>query len=246
MLSSKNVLYVEMDNGISKYGFASLRELRKAPADTRAIILVNGPRHIAILVDVMLTAVRNYLGRHETSYIKYMDENKQGKSLGNWDLKWPGLYRAALEPVALREVHVGAIASLSAFAKQQEKIDWASKSCMQEYIIDNTSLAETPSFSAVRPVSKELIGVHSTIIDALRSDVLSTRVAAVDELAKRMGPQVVAALIKALDNYKPLYRYRSNPVARRCLEMLRNMMIGREHLQALIHLASKSTGRLTC
>ena len=88
-----------------------------------------------------------------------MDENKQGESLGNWDLKWPGLYRAALELVALREVHVDAIASLSTFAKQEEKSDWASKSCMQEYIIDNTSLAETPSFSAVRPVSKELVGV---------------------------------------------------------------------------------------
>lgn len=134
-----------------------------------------------------------------------MDENRQWWLTHYLESKWPGLYQAALELAALREVLVRAIDSLNAFVEKKEQIGWKSEIYTLNHPLFKTSLAEMASPSAIRTSIEESVKERplSTIIAALHSDVLSNRVAAVDEFEKRMGLQVVTVLIEISTTRNP-------------------------------------------
>ena len=117
MLRSRNVLYAQLDDEIWDHVFASLRELRDTFTAAYAELVTSGPRNVRALVDVMLTATREYLARHEASYQRH-----------DWERTWPGLEQAALDLIALREVLVGAIEPLNAFASSGEQLHVSTES----------------------------------------------------------------------------------------------------------------------
>jgi HEAT repeat protein len=249
LLRSRNVLYADLDNEIWQYVFASLRELRQALTETHATVVVNGPAQVTALVEVMLTAAREYLGRHETAYVRYMAENIEGQPVPRWEREWPGLYQAALELMALREVLVGAIAPLNAFARKEEQLDWGRETHTQNYVLSHTSPDDpTPSSRGSQPHGAELHEQSSlqALVAALHSDILSTRVAAVDELARRIDPDVVAILIETLEDEElvPVSYAETNIVATRCWDALRRSEIGRQHLPVLMRLTSENAAQL--
>jgi hypothetical protein len=128
MLRSRNVLYADLDNEIWQYVFASLHELRSAFAETYAQLIIDGPPDVTSLVDLMVTATREYLARFEASYVRHMGDMPSDRSLVVWEREWPERQDASLGLIALREVLVGAIERLNAFALPGERVDVSSKS----------------------------------------------------------------------------------------------------------------------
>jgi hypothetical protein len=135
MLRSRNVLYAQLDNEIWEYVFASLRELRDTFSAAYAELLADGPRNVSTLVDVMLAATREYLASHEASYRRHIAEIPGNQSIPHWEREWPGLGQAALDLIALREVLVGAVEPLNAFASSGEQLHLSTESPMRNYEI---------------------------------------------------------------------------------------------------------------
>src|ERR1700693_1050131 len=95
MLRSKSALYADLDNEIWGAVFASLRILRDCLAATRGKLGVNGPRSVLALLDLMVEAARGYLGKHEASYIRFMQSERQDLVPAHREGKWPELHDAA-------------------------------------------------------------------------------------------------------------------------------------------------------
>jgi len=123
MLRSRNVLYADPHNEIWYRAFASLRDLRDTLSAAFAELVARGPRNVTTLVDLMLTATREYLASHEPSYMRHMAERPEKTSAIWWERSWPGFVQAGLDLTALREVLVGAINPLNAFASSGQQMD---------------------------------------------------------------------------------------------------------------------------
>ncbi|MFF5090445.1 HEAT repeat domain-containing protein [Streptomyces niveus] len=119
MMRSKNVLRVPLDEEIWDGVFHSLRELRNALTDAYTELLATGPDSVRAVIDAMLTVVRNYLGRHETSFALHMSQSPQHGQV-HYQFEWPDLPRASLELLALRESLAALIEPLDHFTTSPE------------------------------------------------------------------------------------------------------------------------------
>ncbi|MFJ5686730.1 HEAT repeat domain-containing protein [Streptomyces sp. NPDC093099] len=216
MMRSKNVLHDDMEHEIFKVVFRSLRELRDALADAYAEIVVTGPEQILAVIDAMLTAVRSYLGRHEGS-LKLHDQAHPSPVWHVMQAEWPGLPRASLELLALRETlaalvyplnHCGVGQDLrNGQGPRSDQIglwDFAGSQLAHPPSEHNRSLSDAyrrrPPGSAAAGVDEVPTTVLST---ALGSRLSSLRIAAFEELAeraKRGETDAARPLLDALDD----------------------------------------------
>ncbi|MEU2874605.1 HEAT repeat domain-containing protein [Streptomyces olivoreticuli] len=117
VMSSKNVFHVGLENEVWGAVFNSLRGLRSDLEDAYTELAVTGPDTVRAVIDAMLTTVRNYLGRHETSFMRHMHRAESWHA--QWD--WPGLPRASLELLALRESLAALIEPLNRYVSRDRQ-----------------------------------------------------------------------------------------------------------------------------
>jgi hypothetical protein len=117
MTHAKNVLHAAPEDEVWAEVFESLRELRDALAATQAKLKVTGPKPVESALEAMLTLVRNYLARHKASFTRHMANH-------SWHAQadWPGLPRAALELLALREAVEALSAPLNSYARNGDQL----------------------------------------------------------------------------------------------------------------------------
>ncbi|MYX04229.1 MULTISPECIES: HEAT repeat domain-containing protein [unclassified Streptomyces] len=119
MMNSKNALHAALEDEVWGAVFKSLREIRKALEDASTELAVTGPDAVRAVTDAMLTTVRNYIGRHETPYAHHMSHGT-----GIWpqdQLNWPGLPRASLELLAVRESLAALIEPLNRYVSRDRQ-----------------------------------------------------------------------------------------------------------------------------
>ena len=137
LLRSRGVLYAQLDDESWQQVFASLRGLRDTFAACYAEVIATGPAHVAALVDIMLTATRDYVTRHEANYSRHMADRPGDQSLAHWEREWPGREAAGLDLLALREVLVGAVEPLNAFVHAEDQMHLAADSPIRRYELGN-------------------------------------------------------------------------------------------------------------
>ncbi|MFF3158653.1 serine protease [Streptomyces sp. NPDC057910] len=197
MMLSKGVLhdslYFEMWTAV----FKSLRELRTALTEAYTELVVTGPEPVRAAVDAMLTTVRGYLGRHEASF-----ERHAAEATGNWmqvQDSWPGLPRASLELLAVRETLDALIYPLNQYAENGE----ADASRFTPPGLNRRNPGAPSSSYLRRPVGDAASGtplVSMTVLaTALESEPRSLRMAALEEIAQRAEQGDIPAARALLD-----------------------------------------------
>ncbi|MFD4175215.1 hypothetical protein [Streptomyces anulatus] len=180
MMLGKGVLHADLDHEKWDIVFSSLRELRTSLEDACTELVVTGPEPVRAAVDAMLTTVRCYLGRYEASFDRH-----DAEATGTWMQRqdsWPGLPRASLELLALRETLDALIYPLKQYADNGET-DAARFTPAQPY-------APSPADRFLcRPPGAAASGtplVSMTVLaTALESEPRSLRMAALEEIAQR-------------------------------------------------------------
>ncbi|MFE9459151.1 hypothetical protein [Streptomyces californicus] len=180
MMLGKGVLHAHLDH--EKWGivFPSLRELRTGLEDAYTELVVTGPEPARAAVDAMLTTVRGYLGRHEASFNRH-----EAEAAGTWmqvQDSWPGLPRASLELLAMRETLDALIYPLKQYADNGET-DAARFTSSQPYAMSPASrfLYRSPGGAA----SGAPLVSMTVLATALESELRSLRMAALEEIAQR-------------------------------------------------------------
>ena len=137
LLRSKGVLYASLDAETWMAVFPSLKELRTSLAAASAELSTGGPDSISSLIDLMVTALRDYLVRYEASFERHMYRNGRN----NWDwhdqFSWPDLRYAAADMLTLRELLVGAIDPLNSYVRGGDAVEWDPKSYSRRWEIDD-------------------------------------------------------------------------------------------------------------
>ncbi|ARH89430.1 S1 family peptidase [Streptomyces sp. MOE7] len=232
MMSSKNVLHVGLEFEVWGAVFESLRGLRSALEDAYTELAATGPDAVRAVIDAMLTTVRNYLGRHETSFMHHMHRAESWH--GQWD--WSGLPRASLELLALRESLAALTEPLSRFVSRDRRNThpgWLGYLSLlingfNRYRPDSeyhTSLADAylnfPVGAAASGVPRLSMSVLSA---ALQENLASVRMAAFEEigrLAEEGHEEAGAVVLDLLTSRDSTVRKRAQTILQK-LEWLRS------------------------
>ncbi|WP_190086390.1 S1 family peptidase [Streptomyces longisporoflavus] len=206
MMRSKGVLHDDLDFEMWEVVFRSLRELRTALADAYTELVVTGPESVRAAIDAMLTTIRSYLGRHETSFHHHSTEGT-----GSWlqvQNSWPGLPRASLELLAVRETLAALIYPLNQYAEKGEVTEpaadgnvWAAAS-IELTTTQPTYLSPARAyygFVAGHAASGAPLVSMTVLATALESELRSLRTAALEEIAYRAGQGDIPAARALLD-----------------------------------------------
>ncbi|WP_269857001.1 trypsin-like peptidase domain-containing protein [Streptomyces sp. RPT161] len=194
MMLSKGALHDDLHFEVWRAVFGSLRELRTALTEAYTELVVTGPEPVRAAIDAMLTTVRGYLGRHEASFDRHAAE-----TTGTWmqvQDSWPGLPRASLELLAVRETLDALVYPLNQYVDNSE-VD-ASR------FTPPHSNRQSVSSSYLRcPVgdaaSRTPMVSMAVLATALESEPRSLRMAALEELAQRAERGNVPAARVLLD-----------------------------------------------
>ena len=211
MMLSKGVLHDDLYFEAWQAVFFSLRELRTTLAEAYTELVVTGPEPVRAAVDAMLTTVRGYLGRHEASFHRHASE-----TTGTWmqvQDSWPGLPRASLELLAVRETLDALIYPLNQYADNGE-VDAA------RFTTPQPDAQSPASRYLARPLGDAAAGtppVSMTVLaTALESEPRSLRMAALEEIAQRAEQGDVSAARVLLD----LMSHQDNVLRTRAKTML--------------------------
>ncbi|MEV8597355.1 serine protease [Streptomyces sp. NPDC052012] len=206
MVRSKGVLHDDLDFEMWKVVFRSLRELRTALADAYTELVVTGPESVRAAIDAMLTTIRSYLGRHETSFNRHSTE-----ATGSWmqvQNSWPGLPRASLELLAVRETLAALIYPLNQYADKGEVAEPGADGNVWLAASIELTTAQPTYLSPARAYYGYVAGhaasgappVSMTVLaTALESELRSLRMAALEEIAQRAGQGDIPAARVLLD-----------------------------------------------
>jgi hypothetical protein len=136
MLRSRGVLYAGLDDENWIGVFMSLKDLRNSLAEASAELMPTGPASVSSLLQLMTTALRDYLVSYEASFNSHMNYPN-----GNWDwhdqFTWPDLEAAGTDLMLLRRLLVAAIEPLNSYATAGEVVEWDPSSEMREWELRN-------------------------------------------------------------------------------------------------------------
>lgn len=131
LLRSRGVLYAGLDDESWVGVFMSLKDLRNSLAEASAELMPTGPESISSVLQLMTTALRDYLVTYEASFNSHMNYPS-----GNWDwhdqFTWPDLEAAGTDLLLLRRLLVAAIEPLNSYATTGEVVDWDPNSFHRE------------------------------------------------------------------------------------------------------------------
>jgi hypothetical protein len=132
LLRSRGVLYAEMDHEVWTAVFASLKDLRNSLADASAELTVSGPESVSSLLQLMATALRDYLIRYEAGFEAHMNRSDSGR---NWhdQFTWRQRIAAGTDLLVLRRLLVAAIDPLNSYAASGEAVEWDPRSYIREW-----------------------------------------------------------------------------------------------------------------
>jgi hypothetical protein len=132
LLRSRGVLYAGLDDENWIGVFSSLKDLRNSLAEASAELMTTGPASVSSLLQLMTTALRDYLILYEARFNSHMNYPS-----GNWNwhdqFTWPDLQAAGTDLVLLRRLLVAAIEPLNSYATAGEVVDWDPNSYMREF-----------------------------------------------------------------------------------------------------------------
>jgi hypothetical protein len=131
LLRSRGVLYADLDHESWVGVFRSLKDLRNSLAEASAELMTMGPASVSSLLQLMTTAVRDYLILYETSFNSHMNYPS-----GDWNwhdqFTWPELEAAGTDLLLLRRLLVAAIEPLNSYAATGEAVNWDPKTYNRE------------------------------------------------------------------------------------------------------------------
>jgi hypothetical protein len=189
MMHAKNVLHAAPEDEVWAAVFESLRELRDALGEAEAKLKVMGPKPVESVVAAMLTLVRNYLGRHRASFTRHMANQSR-----HAEADWPGLPRAALELLALREAVEALSAPLNSYARNGDELP------SYEVHSDAWDFGwGTIGDLRIQPYDRRQPQVSwKVLLTALQSELPSIRLLAIDHVATSGNSKATQELITLL------------------------------------------------
>jgi hypothetical protein len=198
LLRSKNVLYARLNDEIWEYVFKSLRELRDALAQASSKLYIDGPANVRSLLDLMVVAIREYVGKYETKFTRFMQSEQQDLPLTYREREWPELRYAARDLLSLRGLLIAAIAPLNAYAEEGQAVP-----------LDLVYMSDWSNWIDYYPLHTLNDSTTEALIHALKDEKDWVRLFAADVLLTRADPAAVSALVEALDDDDEYVRQRA-------------------------------------